>query len=225
MRLRFAATAAFLACLFVVTGAHAQDVRAWLDRDRIESGESTTLNLAAADLATSPDYAPLQRDFEIAGQSSQQSASIVNGRTSMHTQFSVQLTPRRDGVITIPALRIGNRMSPPLRLTVTPASRVPARAGDISFIESELDDADPYVQQAVGLKLRLYYAVPLVSGQLDQASPDGATLRKVGQDVQFQQELGGRRYNVVERRYLLIGERSGRIVLPGARFRGQGVVV
>jgi hypothetical protein len=41
--------------------------------------------------------------------------------------------------------------------------------------------------------------------------------------VQFQQELQGRRYNVVERRYLLIGESSGRIVLPGARFRGQGV--
>lgn len=223
MRLRSAATLCVLACLLLSVGARAQDVRAWLDRDRIESGESTTLNIAAAELATAPDYAPLQRDFEVSGHSSQRSASIVNGRTSVHTQYSVQLTPRREGVVTIPALRIGNRTSPPLTLTVAPASRVPARAGDISFIQSELDDPDPYVQQAVGLKLRLYYAVPLVSGQLDQASPDGATLRKVGQDVQFQQELGGRRYNVVERRYLLIGERSGRIVLPGARFRGQGV--
>ena len=35
--------------------------------------------------------------------------------------------------------------------------------------------------------------------------------------------MGGRRYNVVERRFLVIGERSGRVVLPGARFRGQGV--
>jgi hypothetical protein len=223
MRLRFAAIVGFLACLLLATAAQAQDVRAWLDRDRIESGESATLNIAAAELAAAPDYAPLQRDFELSGHSSQRSASIVNGRTAVHTQYSVQLTPRREGVITIPALRIGHRTSPPLTLTVAPASRVPAQAGDISFIESRLDDPDPYVQQAVGLKLRLYYAVPLVSGQLDQAAPDGATLRKVGQDVQFQQELGGRRYNVVERRYLLIGERSGRIVLPGARFRGQGV--
>lgn len=224
MRLRFAAMFALLACLFAASGAHAQQaVRAWLDRDRIESGESTTLNIAAADLAAAPDYAPLQRDFELSGHSSQRSASIVNGRTSVHTQYSVQLTPRRDGVITIPALRVGNRTSPAVTLVVAPASRVPARAGDIAFIESTLDDADPYVQQAVGLKLRLYYAVPLVSGQLEQPSPEGATLRKVGQDLQFQQELGGRRYNVVERRYLLIGERSGRIVLPGARFRGQGV--
>ncbi|UHQ20874.1 BatD family protein [Lysobacter sp. KIS68-7] len=213
---------ACLALLCMATTAQAQ-VRAWLDRDRIESGESTTLNIAAESLTTAPDYAPLQRDFELSGHASQRSASIVNGTTSMHVQYSVELTPRRDGVITIPSLRVGNQTSPPLTLTVAPASRVPAQAGDIAFIESVVDDANPYVQQAVGLKLRLYYAVPLVSGQLDQPSPDGATLRKVGQDVQFQQELQGRRYNVVERHFLLIGEHSGRIVLPGARFRGQGV--
>ena len=213
---------ACLALLCMATTAQAQ-VRAWLDRDRIESGESTTLNIAAESLTTAPDYAPLQRDFELSGHSSQRSASIVNGTTSMHVQYSVQLTPRRDGVITIPSLRVGNQTSPPLTLTVAPASRVPAQAGDIAFIESSIDDANPYVQQAVGLKIRLYYAVPLVSGELDQGSPQGATLRKVGQDVQFQQELQGRRYNVVERHFLLIGEHSGRIVLPGARFRGQGV--
>ena len=215
---------ACLVLLCMATAAQAQaQVRAWLDRDRIESGESTTLNIAAEELTTAPDYAPLQRDFELSGHSSSRSASIVNGRTSMHVQYSVELRPRRDGVVTIPSLRIGNKTSPPLTLTVTPASRVPAQAGDIAFIESSVDDVHPYVQQAVGLKIRLYYAVPLVSGQLDQDAPQGATLRKVGQDVQFQQELQGRRYNVVERRYLLIGEGSGRIVLPGARFRGQGV--
>jgi hypothetical protein len=215
---------ACLVLLCMATAAQAQaQVRAWLDRDRIESGESTTLNIAAEELTTAPDYAPLQRDFELSGHSSSRSASIVNGRTSMHVQYSVELRPRRDGVVTIPSLRIGNKTSPPLTLTVTPASRVPAQAGDIAFIESSVDDVHPYVQQAVGLKIRLYYAVPLVSGQLDQDAPQGATLRKVGQDVQFQQELQGRRYNVVERRYLLIGESSGRIVLPGARFRGQGV--
>jgi hypothetical protein len=222
MPLRFARYLMFALCLVFATGAHAQ-VRAWLDRDRIEAGETTTLNIAAENLASAPDYTPLQRDFELSGHSSQRSASIVNGRTSMHTQYSVLLQPRREGVITIPALRVGKATSPPLTLTVSPTSRIPARAGDITFIEAQLDDADPYVQQAVGLKVRLYYAIPLVSGQLDQPAPEGATLRKVGQDLQYSQELAGRRYNVVERRYLLIGERSGRLVLPGARFRGQGV--
>ena len=34
-------------------------------------------------------------------------------------------------------------------------------------------------------------------------------------------DIGGRRYSVVERRYLLIPERSGTLVIPGARFNGQ----
>ena len=223
MRLRdvFAACL-FIACLCVAAGAQAQ-VRTWLDRDRIEAGETATLNIASDGLDAAPDYAPLQRDFELSGHASQRSASVVNGRVATRTQYSVLLQPRGEGVMSIPALRIGNQVTQPLTLTVTPASRVPAQAGDIAFIETTLDDTRPWVQQAVGLTVRLYYAVPLVSGELDQPEPQGATLRKVGQDLQFSQEMGGRRYNVVERKYLLIGERSGRVVLPGARFRGQGV--
>lgn len=202
--------------------AHAQ-VRAWLDRDRIEAGETTTLNVAADSVQGGPDYAPLERDFILSGHSSARSARAENGRITVSAQYSVVLQPRREGVITIPSLRIGGQTTPPLTLTVAPMSRVPAKAGDDAFIESELDDGDPWVQQAVGLKVRLYTAVPLVSGALEQSEPEGATLRKVGQDLQYSQEMGGRRYNVVERRFLVIGERSGRVVLPGARFRGQGV--
>ena len=45
-------------CLVVAANAHAQ-VRAWLDRDRIEAGETTTLNIAADALDGAPEYAPL----------------------------------------------------------------------------------------------------------------------------------------------------------------------
>jgi hypothetical protein len=79
------------------------------------------------------------------------------------------------------------------------------------------------VQQAVGYVVRLYSAAPLVSGQLDQDPPDGATMQRVGDDLQYTREIGGRRYTVVERRFLLIPEHSGALEIPGARFRGQAV--
>jgi hypothetical protein len=79
------------------------------------------------------------------------------------------------------------------------------------------------VQQAVGYTVRLYYATSLISGQLDQDAPQGATLQRVGDDMQYQREVAGKRYTVVERRYLLIPERSGALAIPGARFRGVGV--
>lgn len=204
-------------------GAQAQ-TRAWLDRDRIAAGDTATLNIQTDQPAASaPDYSPLLADFVLSGNSSRREFEMVNGVSRTRLLFAVALQPRREGVIGIPALRIGSRMTQPLTLTVTPAAVVPPRAGGVVFIQAEADDQDPWVQQAVGYVVRLYYAVPLISGQLDQDPPDGASLQRVGEDLQYQRELGGRRYTVVERRYLLIPERSGTLTIPGARFQGRGV--
>lgn len=213
------ATVLLLACASVQA-----QTRAWLDRERIALGETATLNVETGQIAAgAPDYAPLQSSFELSGHTSSRRIETVNGRTRTRTLYAVALQPRRDGVIGIPSLRVGNQTTGPLALTVTPASSTPARAGGIVFIESEADDADPYVQQAVGFVVRLYYAIPLLSGQLDQPAVDGASLQRVGEDLQYSREIGRRRYNVLERRYLLIAERSGVLTIPGARFSGQGV--
>jgi hypothetical protein len=118
---------------------------------------------------------------------------------------------------------VGNESTQPQRLVVVPASVVTAGVDADAFVETVVDAYRPYVQQAVGVVVRLHYAVPLLSGQLDQDTPTNASLQRVGEDVTYQRELGGRRYNVVERRYLLLPERSGALVLPGARFNGQAV--
>ena len=196
--------------------------RAWLDRDRIEFGETVTLNIETDNGAT-PEYQPLEAEFGISGHSSSRRVELTNGRMRSTTLYAIALTPRRDGVVTIPPLRVGNELTAPLSLVVAPATaRVPTRAGDDVFLESEVDDATPYVQQAVGLVVRLYSAVPLVSGELDQPAPEGATLRQVGEDAQYSREIQGRRYTVIERRYLMIPERSGALQVPAATFEGRG---
>ena len=200
------------------------EVRAWLDRDRIGAGETATLNIET-DQATvdSPDYSPLYRDFEVTGNTSSRRFEIVNGASSTRVLFAVALRPLRAGDIAIPALAVGNERTQPLRLHISDAAPAPARAGGTVFIESQADAGSPYVQQAVGYTVRLYYATSLISGQLDQDAPQGATLQRVGDDLQYQREIAGKRYTVVERRYLLIPERSGALSIPGARFRGVGV--
>ncbi|TYT27509.1 protein BatD [Luteimonas viscosa] len=198
--------------------------RAWLDRDRIEVGETATLNIET-DQATAqiPDFAELVPDFVLSGHSSSRGIEVDNGRRRARVLFAVALRPRREGLMTVPALRVGGETTAPLALTVVPASTAPARAGEPVFIEGEADSQDPYVQQSVGYTLRLYYATPLVSGQLDQPAPDGAALQRVGSDLQYSRELGGRRYTVVERRFVIVPERSGTLTIPGARFEGTGV--
>ncbi|WP_457009021.1 BatD family protein [Luteimonas sp. A537] len=210
-----------LLAMLVPGFAHAE-IRAWLDRDRIELGETVTLNVET-DGGGRPDYAPLEDDFRIEQRSSRQSFGQQGGQAVARTLYAVALQPDREGRITIPALRVGGERTAPIVLTVTAARAAPARARGPAYIEAEVDDTAPYVQQAVGLRLRLYYSAQLVSGQLDQPEPDGAALRRVGSDLQFTREVDGRRFHVVERNYLLVPERSGRIELPPARFRGRGV--
>lgn len=214
-----------IAVQFVLVPDVAAQTRAWLDRDRIGAGETVTLNVETAQPGSpAPDFSPLQRDFLVGGNTSRREFQMRNGTATVRALYGVALRPRREGVLTVPALAVGNARTAPLTLVVAGAGAtpVPARAGANVFIESEADDESPYVQQAVGWVVRLYSAVPLVSGQLDQAAPEGATLQRVGEDAQYTRDLGGRRYMVVERRFLLVPERSGTLTLPGASFEGRG---
>lgn len=210
----------------VVAPPAAAQVRAWLDRDRIGPGETVTLNVESSGAGTpAPDFSPLQRDFVVSGNTSRREFQMRNGATQVRALHGVALRPRRDGVLTVPSLQVGSARTSPLTLVVAAnanGSGIPARAGDNVFIESQPDDESPYVQQAVGWVVRLYSAVPLVSGQLEQPPPDGATLQRVGEDAQYTRDVGGRRYMVVERRFLLVPERSGTLSMPPARFDGRG---
>lgn len=220
--------ASLLAAVFVLsaTAPATAETRAWLDRDRIVLGESATLNIET-DQATvaAPDYAALRGAFRLDGHTSRRSLSRSNGQQVARSLFAVAIEPRRAGVVGIPALSVGRERTAPMTLTVLPAeaASAPASAGETVFIETSVDDTAPYVQQSVGVMVRLHHAVPLVSGELDVQAPEGATLRRVGDDVQYTRELAGRRYSVLERRFLLIPERSGRLQLPGAVFQGRGI--
>jgi hypothetical protein len=212
-----------LAALAMTALAVSAQPRAWLDRDRIAMGETVTLNIETTALTASPDYTPLEQDFTLSGHTSSRDLTLGGGQNGTRTLFAVALKPRRDGVLTVPAIEIGGERTSPLPLVVTPAVQRPtARAGDDIFIESLPDDDDPYVQQSVGWVVRLYSAVPLISGTLDQPAPRDASFQRVGDDAQYSREVGGRRYQVIERRYLLVPERSGTLTVPGATFEGRG---
>lgn len=213
-----------MACLLLLASLTATaKTRAWLDRDHIALGDTATLNIET-DTGTAPDYAPLAKDFELSGRTSRRQVELGGGKVTSQTLYAVALRPRHDGVLTVPGIAVGGEKTNPLPLVVGPASIAPPdQAGADVFVEGEPDDTSPYVQQAVGWTVRLYSAVPLVSGQLDQPAPEGASLTQVGEDLRFDRRVGGRDYSVVERHYLLVPDRSGELEIPGAMFRGRGV--
>jgi len=194
--------------------------RAWLDRSRTAMGQPVVLNIESDQDIGQPDLTPLQQDFDVVDTSSSRQMEMVNGRVSRSILLAITLQPRRTGELSVPALEIQGQRTPVLGLRVTDAPA--AQPGNSNaYIETVVDDLTPYVQQTVGVTLRLYYAVPLVSGQLDIDPPQGTSLQRVGDDVQSTREVNGRRYSVVERRFLLVPDRSGTLTLPAARFSGR----
>jgi hypothetical protein len=214
----------WFACALLPAPAQAA-TRAWLDRTVLAVGDTATLNVETDQAAARPDFSPLAKDFDIVDQSSSRQMSMVGGSVSMKTLFAVGLQPRHAGHIVVPPLRVGAESTQALAMDVSGASAPPpsADADADTALETVVDDANPYVQQTVGVTVRLYYTAALASGELDLDAPDGASLQRIGDDAQSVRDRGGRRYNVVERHYLLVPERSGPLNLPGARFRGRGV--
>ena len=125
---------ATLWCLVLLALPAFAQTRAWLDRDRIGIDETVALNIETDEAdAPSPDYTPLQRDFVLSGNSSSRQFELVNGVTRTRVLYSVALQPRRQGLLTIPAVAVGAARTQPLTLTVTGSQASPNHAGDAAF--------------------------------------------------------------------------------------------
>ena len=196
-----------------------------LDRSRVGAGETVTLNIEVGDEdAGTPDLSPLKSDFVVLGTSTNHSLSIVNGRREAHTILGVALRPRREGHLTVPALAIGGQKTQPLELDVQATGQSgPASADRPIVLEGKADPTQAYVGQQIDYTVRLYFAVSLAEGQLGDPAVDGAEIRRVGQDANYQAMRGGRRFNVVERHYAIFPQHPGALDIQPPTFQGTAI--
>jgi hypothetical protein len=203
-------------------------VRAWLDRNNMQMGETVTLNVEVSgdNGAAKPDFGTLGADFNLLGSQSSTSMNIVNGQASSKLLWAIGLEPKHAGTLTIPALDVAGQHTQPLSLNVQAAvAGAGGKAGDDVYIDTVIEPRAPYVQQQVSLTVKLFFAVNLTDGSLDEPQADGLVVRKLGQDANYAADVGGRRYRVLERHYALLPEKSGTLSLPSIAFRGHAMDV
>ncbi len=191
---KIAVLCALLATSFCVV-AQAADVRAWLDRTNMQMGETVTLNVQVSGntSAAKPDFSALTPDFDLLGTQSSTSVNMVNGQTTSKLLWAVALQPKHAGTLTIPALNVAGQSTQPISLIVQAASAGSAgKAGDDVYIETSVEPHSPYVQQEVRLTVKLFYAVNLIDGSLDDPQAKGIVVRKLGQDSNYRAQVGGR---------------------------------
>ena len=207
-------------CSFSLSATAA--VTSSLSNSNISSGETLRLILKHDGRTDNqPDLQPLNKDFEILGRSSSTNLQIINGRVTSQSQFSVLLMPKHDGILQVPGLLWDGEMSTPLKLTVggngSSSQSGSSTATDTShiFFTTTLDQKKPYVQAAVVVLVRLYTDQPLYQASLDFPASSDVLVKQIGQDREINETRNGRNYQIIERKYLLFPQRSGKISLKG----------
>lgn len=190
------------------------------DRTRLGANETLTLRLIAEGrLQGEPDLSPLEKDFEILSRSTSTRTTIVNGDMSQSREWVLELAPRRTGGLSIPSLALGGERSQSVPIEVVPADQAGAGAGPRPlFLDAQVDTGTPYVQQPILYRVKVYYREPPRRATLSEPQADGATIEQRGDDQSYAEQVDGLRYTVIERRYLVVPQRSGPITLKSPRL-------
>ncbi|MDH3691219.1 MAG: BatD family protein, partial [Gammaproteobacteria bacterium] len=203
--------------------AAALSVGASLDRNPIGANETVRLIVEADERLSnqSPDLSPLEQDFDVLHTSTSTQVNIINGRQAAKTQWLVELAPKREGNLVVPPITIGDQQTQALTLKVLAVTTQQADDTQDIFLEVEVEPDTPYVQSQMVYTLRLFHAVNLLDGTLDEPAPQDTVVERLGKDVSFEAHRNGRRYRVIERKYAIFPQASGDLVIPPLGFQGQ----
>jgi hypothetical protein len=184
-------------------------------------GDTVRLTLRSDDSEdpANADLGALERHFEVLQRSSSVSTRIVNGERTQTRELLLELTPRREGSIVIPAFEINGQRSEALAIEVGPEPK--ARAADeVVIFEAEVDRDEVYVQGQILLTLRVQQAVNLESRSITELEIENAYVETLGQNS-FQRTIDGRPWLVHEIRYAIFPEASGELRIPAQTFSGR----
>lgn len=204
--------------------AQAASVTAKLDRSSAVVGETVTLILETNDTNQSldADFAMLEKDFDVLNRRSETQMSFVNGNQTASVRLVITLEPKREGNLTIPALKFPGASSNSVVLKVSPAPTLAPGAAEPVFIEVTVQPGEGpyYVLSQISLMVRIFYQANLTEAAINPPTPAQASVRLLD-EVPYQSDRNGERYRVLERRYAIFPERSGTLTIPAMQLSGR----
>lgn len=199
----------------------AKSLLAEVDRTEIQVGEILNLRILANFQTTQqPDLSSLKQDFDLLGTQAASQLQLINGQFSATTEWISQLIAKQTGEFEIPAFKIEDALSKPIKIKVTATDDKKFNSNEISYLEVYVDKENPYLQEEVILTLRVYYLGQMIKGSLSQELFEGFLNERISQD-NFQSIINGKSYRVIERTYALYPQRSGEITIPTQEFIGE----
>ncbi|MFZ1883852.1 MAG: BatD family protein [Rhodoplanes sp.] len=200
------------------------DVRASLSQGRVALGDSFALRLEASGQpdGSAPDLMPLEKDFKIEGSGQTSMTNVINGAVSRSHGWTITLSPKVTGNLTIPAIKVGSESSKPMSIAVVDAATLPR--ADLASTGLQVDmtvpDGTHYVQQQIPVTVRIMATAGLHDVELSEPSAPDVIVKQTGEDKSHTETIAGKSVSVVERTYLVTPQKSGGLVLPPVVLRG-----
>ncbi len=166
------------------------------------------------------DLTPLQKSFIIKRPSVSNNRSIINGVSTQKTTWTTSIRARSVGQVTIPPLTVNNVSSQGINVLVLPQSNS-ATSSQRSFIETEIEFEQVYVQQQFLYTIKLYTLERIERGTISPPSLDNADVAQVG-DYQASSEIvNGQRYQVHRWQFAIVAKNNGEYSLSAPVFEGE----
>jgi len=193
--------------------AMASGLQAWLDRTQVGEGQSVGLHLMTqTNTAGEPDLSPLRKNFDILSITQGSYPQAPNAHASNMRTWQLTLSPKRPGRLTVPSLRVDQATSLPLELEVFSAGRVPSnRVLREVMLQTSVSQQRPYVQGKVIYTIRLYTRLDLRQVHFSPPEVLGTIVEPLGEHRKYNTYFGRYRYHVLELRFVLFPQSSGRL--------------
>ena len=207
--------------LVLASGQASAQVTASLDRDQAVMGDTLKLTISTRgnENINNIDLRPLLSDFDILRRSTSSNTSIVNGQSTRTRQVILDLSPKREGTLRVPSLRVGNTESNMLLVAVGPPVSMNAGQAQVLF-EADVDRSEIYVQGQALLTLRIQQSINLDGRSISEVTLDNAFVKQLEQKS-FQRTIDGRQWLIHEVRYAIFPEQSGSLEIPVQTFTGR----
>jgi len=188
-----------------------------IDSSPVSIKQSFQLTLIQTDTQDSsvPDFSVLKNDFRILGTARQVSYSMVNGQSSSSSQWIVSLKPLKTGVLSIPAIRVGNEHSTPMTINVEQVNTVqnPTEPDNNDesqalMLKTEANETNPYVNQEIIYTVKLYNSKRLLDAQYQAPQVSDAIIIPLGEAKRYQTLHNNTNFIIEEQKYAIFPQKK-----------------
>ncbi len=213
---------------FPVFGA---EVNISLNKKTITDGDTVQLTIEYnGDDGKKPDISSLQQDFQIVSRGSSNYVNFINGQLSQLQKWTLELSPRKTGKITIKPIKIGNVSSNYAELEVkelTNVAYVPDSEENTNSpyfqIEQSHFPKEPYVQQQMTILVTIYDSIGLQNGTMqlsEETRKDWVITPLLEKPIVKQDVINNKKMNVVTFAFAAFPQKSGELTTPEISFEG-----